>query len=505
ECASHFLDLPQVLTEERIKKMVVQNVGWKFFYGCEKVDETVIERLFALADEMGASEKMKKMQEGQICNHIIGFPSDNRSVLHTAMRDFFDHPQPSKKAEEAKKLALEECEKLETFLKKIEKRGFTDLIQIGIGGSELGPKAIYKALSYLSKKKVHFLSNVDPDHAASILRQVDLSKTLVVSVSKSGKTLESFSNEEILREAFKKQSINPKEHIVAVTGKGSPMDDPSKYLSCFYIWDYVGGRFSSSSMCGGVVLGFALGFAYYKKFLEGAHSMDRVACEEKGMKNLPLFGALLSIWNHNFLGFSTEAVVPYSEALKEFTQHLQQCLMESNGKRIDIKGNALDFSTGPILWGEVGTNGQHSFFQLLHQGTDIVPVEFIGFLESQYKADLEVYKTTSQEKLLANLLAQSIALAVGKQNENPNKVFPGNRPSHILFSNSLDPYTLGSLLAYYEHKIAFQGFIWNINSFDQEGVQLGKVLADQVLEGIISKKEKKKIEFSLGKAYLDSL
>jgi glucose-6-phosphate isomerase len=243
-------------------------------------------------------------------------------------------------------------------------------------------------------------------------------------------------------------------------------------------------------------------------FLRGAHAMDRLALNKDPMKNLPLISALLGIWNRNFLHHPTVAIIPYSEALCRFPAHLQQLDMESNGKRIDKKGEPVDYATGPVVWGEPGTNGQHSFFQLLHQGTTVVPMEIIGFCESQYREDVIYRGTSCQEKLISNMLAQSLALAVGQTNDNPNKVFPGNRPNRILLSNRLDPFTMGALLSYYEHKVAFQGFIWNINSFDQEGVQLGKVLALKFIDQFALLRQRKTPDpksFPLGHAFMRHL
>jgi glucose-6-phosphate isomerase len=281
------------------------------------------------------------------------------------------------------------------------------------------------------------------------------------------------------------------------------MDSKERYLECFYLWDYVGGRYSGTSMVGGLLLGFTAGCEAFLECCRGAHEMDKVALKSDIAQNLPLLGALIGIWNRNFLQYPTVAVIPYSRMLKRFPAHLQQCDMESNGKQIERKGSFVDFKTGPIVWGEPGTNAQHSFFQLLHQGTDVVPLEIIGFVEPQGGKDFEYKGTTSQEKLLANLFAQAIALAKGQKNENPNKFFPGNRPSAILMAKKLTPFSIGALLAYYEHKIAFQGFIWGINSFDQEGVQLGKKLADKVLGIFAARKAKEHVEsFPLGEALL---
>ncbi len=498
-----------ILTPDRTKKMKASALNLTLFYGTERVDQKVLDALFSLATDAKAIEKMHQMQSGAMLNTIEGYESEDRSVLHTAMRDFFAEQNEDPIAKEASALAYQELEKLKGFLEGIKDKEFTDLIQIGIGGSDLGPRAIYLALKAFAipGRKVHFISNVDPDDATSVLNEVDLKKTLVVVVSKSGTTLETLTNEAFIRKKLEELGISPEKHMLAVTGKDSPMDDPTRYLESFYIWDYIGGRYSVTSMVGAVMLGFALGMEKVLEFLRGASSMDKIALKEDPKENLPLLSALLGIWNHNFLGFPTCAVIPYSQAMLRFPAHLQQCDMESNGKQVDKFGHKVDFQTGPVIWGEVGTNGQHSFYQLLHQGTGTVPIEFIGFKDSQYQNDVEFKGTNSQEKLLSNLFAQSIGLAKGDQNENPNKNFPGNRPNRVLFTKVLDPYTMGAILSYYENKIAFQGFIWNINSFDQEGVQLGKVLANQIIDIFASSKSDKQDEkaFPLANTFLSHL
>lgn len=497
--AKHPIDMASALTPERITQMAIQGVGYHLLYGTERINSQVLAALFSLAKEARAIEKMAAMQRGEVINRIMGFESEERSVLHTAMRDQFAGRQSAKPASEAAEKAARELSKLEKFLAKIEGK-FTDLIQIGIGGSDLGPRALAIALQPFQRPnhRVHFISNVDPDDANGVLAGLDLKKTLVVVVSKSGSTLETLTNEEFVRSRMAKMGLDPKEHFVAVTGEKSPMDNPARYLASFYIWDFVGGRYSATSMVGGVMLGFALGFQGFKEILRGAHDMDYHALTAKPEENLPLLSALLGIWNRNFLLYPTVAIIPYSQALLRFPAHLQQLDMESNGKQIDQAGHTVPFSTGPILWGEPGTNGQHSFYQLIHQGTDTIPLEFIGFQKSQYGRDLEIQGTNSQEKLLSNLFAQSIALAVGQKSGNPNKFFPGNRPNRILFGERLEPYSLGALLSYYENKVAFQGFIWGINSFDQEGVQLGKLLATKMIGLFAGKQE----NFLLGEAYL---
>lgn len=497
----------KIFTPERIKKFSISGERFDYLFGAERIDTQVLTSLYELARHAKVQEKMLAMQEGAIINRIENVASENRSVLHTAMRDVFKTTKNEKAAKDAAEMSKKELQKLEKFMAKIEGK-FTDIIQIGIGGSDLGPRALYVAASAFKKPGInaHFISNVDPDDANAVLKQVDLKKTLVVVVSKSGTTLETLTNEEFIRTKIAKMGIDPKDHFVAVTGEKSPMDDPSRYLASFYMWDFVGGRYSATSMVGGVMLSFTLGFHGFMEILKGAHEMDMHVLESKMESNLPLHAALLGIWNRNFLKLPTVAIIPYSQALNRFTAHLQQLDMESNGKHIDKTGAVVDFGTGPVIWGEPGTNGQHSFYQLIHQGTDIIPLEFIGFRESQFGHDLEIEHSTSQEKLLSNLFAQSIALATGQKNENPNKMFTGNRPNSVLLSDRLDLATLGALLAFYEHKVAYQGFIWNVNSFDQEGVQLGKVLANKILSIFKGRRMKEKFQdYPLAEAYLDFL
>ena len=475
------------LNKKRISAFQTKGGPLTLLYATERIDKDVLEALFALAKHCQAVEKMRAMQSGQIVNCIHGHPSENRPALHTAMRDFFSDKNPGKQAFIASTFAAQEMQKLEAFLEKIDKRCFQSIVQIGIGGSDLGPKAIYYALQRYSQpeKKAFFISNVDPDDTTHVLQNLDLSKTLVVVVSKSGSTMETKTNELLARKIYEKQGLDPKKHFLSVTRQKSPMDNPQQYLASFYMQDYVGGRYSVTSMVGCVVLGFTLGMQNLKKFLEGACVMDKIACSSSSTSNLPLLGALLGIWNRNFLHYPSSAVIPYSQALHRFAAHLQQCDMESNGKSIDRQAKRVSFGTGPIVWGEPGTCAQHSFYQWIHQGTDIAPVEMLGFKQQQYEGqDMSVLGTTSQQKLLANLFAQSIALARGKPNDNPNQQFCGNRPSRILLAEKLTPYVMGSILSYYEHKVCFQGFIWDINSFDQEGVQLGKVLAEEILEAM---------------------
>lgn len=483
------------MTPERLLHYKAEACGYKLLYGTERITDQVLRSLTALGEEAKAVEKMIQMQNGEIVNYITGFPSENRPALHTATRDFFDHQKTTEKAKAASALSRKEIEKLQNFLEKIDRENnIHQLIVIGIGGSEQGPRANYYALQkyLIPKREVYFISNVDPDDAAAVLRRIDPTHTLVVTISKSGTTLETETNEKLVRHHFQKKGILTQDHFISITMPGTPMDNKKEYGEVFYIWDWIGGRLSTTSMVGGVVLGFACGFALFWEFLQGAHAMDQAALSPHLSENISLLSALIGIWNHNFLHYPTVAIIPYSQALQYYPAHLQQVDMESNGKSIDQQGEFVDFTTGPILWGSLGTNAQHSYFQLLHQGTASVPLLMIGFAKSQYGEDIEVQGTTSQQKLLSNLFAQSLALATGGPAENPNRFFPGNRPTTILLGEQLTPFTLGALLSFYEHRVAFQGFIWGINSFDQEGVQLGKVVANQFISAFGKKKEKQK-------------
>jgi glucose-6-phosphate isomerase len=473
----------------RIAKMVCRTAGLRLFYGAQRIDASVLAALQEFADEHRLVERFKEMRRGAVINRIDGWQSENRQVLHTSCRDIFS---AAPKEVQSARQAAEELERLSRFLSDLEAdNGFSTLVNVGIGGSDLGPRAVYEALKAynIKNREVRYIANVDPDDAAQVLKSINPATTLVAVVSKSGSTLETRTNEALVRQRFVDAGLDPARHFIAVTGKGSPMDNPERYLRSFYMYDYIGGRYSVTSMVGCVSLGFALGLDQLNQFLRGANEMDDASEHPEATSNMALLLALLGIWNHNFLGFPTLAVLPYSQGLHRFTAHLQQCDMESNGKSITSAGRQVRIKTGPVVWGEPGTNGQHAFYQLLHQGTEIVPAEFIGFHKSQYGEDITIDETSSQQKLLANLLAQVVALATGRSHENPNKRFAGNRPSSMIIAPQLDPYTMGSLLALYEAKIVMQGFGWNINSFDQEGVELGKVLAGRFLERMAGTKK----------------
>jgi glucose-6-phosphate isomerase len=335
------------------------------------------------------------------------------------------------------------------------------------------------------KKRLNakFISNVDPDDASLVIASCQLDECLFILVSKSGTTQETLANELFVKGKLAKAGLDASKHMIAVTSETSPLARNSAYLDSFYIDDYVGGRYSSSSAVGGCVLSLAFGPDVFREFLSGAAEADKMALETDIQKNAALLDALIGVWEHSFLNYPYTAVLPYSQALSRFPAHLQQMDMESNGKRVSRSGESISYSTGPVIFGEPGTNGQHSFFQLLHQGTNIIPLQFIGFIESQKGDDVSVDGSVSQTKLNANLAAQIVAFAKGQNDSDKNKEFPGGRPSSLIFGKKLSPAALGSLLAHFENKVMFQGFVWNVNSFDQEGVQLGKILTKKVLSG----------------------
>ena len=346
------LTAPGAISPDRISTYKASAAGFDLLFSTQRVDDSVINGLQQLADQSGAVDQFLAMKRGAVMNRIEGYESENRQVLHTACRDIFsDTPCNTEATQQAK----QQLEKLKVFLAELDRgevtndkgETFTDYINIGIGGSDLGPRALYLALSAYAQKnsRVHFISNVDPDDAAAVLQNLDLSRTLVGVVSKSGSTLETLTNEEMVRAAYSRAGLNPRNHFVAITGQGSPMDNPEKYLRAFHMYDYIGGRYSATSMVGAVMLGFGLGYDALLEILRGANDMDRAAEERDIRKNPALLLALLGIWNHNFLGHETVAVLPYSQALLRFPAHLQQCDMESNGK--SVTGMAKRFPLPP--------------------------------------------------------------------------------------------------------------------------------------------------------------
>lgn len=463
--------------------------GMTYHYAAKAVDDTTLQALVQLAKEAQLAEKFQELYNGAVIN-----TGENRLVLHHMTRgqlgDAVNADGVDKRA-----FYVAQQEKIANFANDVHAgkitnaagEKFTTVVQIGIGGSDLGPRAMYLALENWAKKnntfrmEAKFISNVDPDDAAAVLNDTDVAHALFVLVSKSGTTLETLTNESFVKDALTKAGLNPSDHMVAVTSETSPLAKSDDYLAAFFMDDYIGGRYSSTSAVGGAVLSLAFGPDVFAQFLAGAAEEDRLSASADVLNNAAMLDALIGVYERNVLGYPSTAVLPYSQALSRFPAHLQQLDMESNGKSVNRFGEPVDYVTGPVIFGEPGTNGQHSFYQLLHQGTDIIPLQFVGFKNSQIGTDVDIQGSTSQQKLCANVAAQIVAFACGKADDNRNKNFEGGRPSSIIIGEQLNPQSVGALLAHFENKVMFQGFLWNVNSFDQEGVQLGKVLAKRVL------------------------
>ena len=475
---------------ERVKKYSVPMAeGMAFNYASKQVDDDVLAALAKVAEEMQLTEKFAALYNGEVIN-----TGEKRMVLHHMTRGQLGDAVVADGGDK-RAFYVAQQEKIAEFANKVHNgeitnaagEKFTTVVQIGIGGSDLGPRAMYLALENWAKvnntfkMEAKFISNVDPDDAAGVLYTIDVAHSLFVLVSKSGTTLETLTNESFVKDALKNAGLDPSKHMVAVTSETSPLAKSDDYLAAFFMDDFIGGRFSSTSAVGGAVLSLAFGPEVFAQFLDGAAAADKTATNSDIFANPALLDALIGVYERNVLGYQNTAVLPYSQALSRFPAHLQQLDMESNGKCVNRFGEPIDYVTGPIIFGEPGTNGQHSFYQLLHQGTDIVPLQFIGFKNNQMGKDVVTEDSTSQQKLCANVVAQIVAFACGKNDADRNKNFEGGRPSSIIIGEQMNPKSLGALLSHFENKVMFQGFVWNINSFDQEGVQLGKVLAKKVL------------------------
>ena len=475
---------------ERVKNYSIPMMdGLTYNYAAKAVDEKVLAALAKLAEEAQLIEKYESLYNGAVIN-----TGEKRLVLHQLTRGQLGNDVVADGVNK-RDFYVSQQERIADFANKVHAgeitnaagEKFTTVVQIGIGGSDLGPRAMYLALENWAKvnnkfkMEAKFISNVDPDDAAAVLNSIDVAHSIFILVSKSGITLETLTNESFVKDALAKAGLDASKHMIAVTSETSPLAKSDDYLAAFFMDDYIGGRYSSSSAVGGAVLSLAFGPDVFAEFLAGAAEVDKTATNKDLLKNPEMLDALIGVYERNVLGYPSTAVLPYSQALSRFPAHLQQLDMESNGKSVNRFGEPVDYVTGPVIFGEPGTNGQHSFYQLLHQGTDIVPLQFIGFKNNQIGTDVVIQDSTSQQKLCANVAAQIVAFACGKADENRNKNFEGGRPSSIIIGEQLTPKTLGALLAHFENKVMFQGFVWNVNSFDQEGVQLGKVLAKRVL------------------------
>ena len=483
------------------------HIKWNDFlvdYSKNNINQETIELLLKLTDEVNLKEAIQDYFRGEVINQ-----TENRAVLHTALRA----PKSATVLVDGTNVMPEIFEvkdKIQSFSNEIisgERKGFTgkpftDIVNIGIGGSDLGPAMVVEALQfYKNHLNVHFVSNVDGDHVNEILKKINPETTLFVIVSKTFTTQETLTNSETIREWFL-QSANQNDvakHFVAVSTNIQKVTEFGiDSNNIFPMWDWVGGRFSLWSAVG-LSISLAVGFDNFDGLLKGANQMDEHFKNESFDKNIPVILALISVWYNNFFGAESEALIPYTQYLQKLAPYLQQGIMESNGKSIGRDGKPVNYQTGTIIWGEPGTNSQHAFFQLIHQGTKLIPTDFIGYVKPLYG------NQDHHNKLMSNFFAQTEALLNGKSKEQvqdefdnqgiekeraefllPFKVFTGNKPTNTLLINQLTPQSLGSLIALYEHKIFVQGIIWNIFSYDQWGVELGKQLANSILEDINS-------------------
>lgn len=478
----------------RAKRFTVSAAGWTLDYSKNLIDVKLMSSLFAFAKERGLRDEIENMFTGRHIN-----ATEDRAVLHTALRNFSGNPvydgdgdvMPGIEAVRAKMAAFADK------VRKGEWKGFTGkrikyVVNIGIGGSDLGPAMAQAALLPYSKRSIksYFVSNVDATHLGEVLLDVKADQTLFIVASKTFTTQETLTNAFSARDWLIGKLGNKAavaNHFVAVSTNAEEVASFGIDTdNMFGFWDWVGGRYSLPSAIG-LSLMISIGPANFEKLLRGYYAMDRHFREAPFERNLPVILALLGILYHNGYGAESIAVLPYDQYLARFPAYLQQLDMESNGKSVDRDGNPVTYKTGPIVWGEPGTNGQHAFYQLIHQGTRMIPCDFIGFCKSHNSIG------DHHAKLMANFVAQTEALAFGKTAQEcraegvpeelvPHKTFAGNRPTNTLLADELTPATLGALIALYEHKVFTQGILWNIYSFDQWGVQLGKVLAGRVLK-----------------------
>ena len=505
----HFQEMENVqmksLFSEDKSRAAQFHIQWNDFlvdFSKNRINQTTVDLLLALANEVDLKDAITKYFEGDTINQ-----TENRGVLHTALRDF-----SSKTIEVDGENIIPEIEnvknRIKVFTQEIENgtrkgftgKNFTDVVNIGIGGSDLGPVMVVDALKcYKNHLNLHFVSNVDGDHVNEIIKNLNPETTLFVVASKTFTTQETLTNSETIRNWFLKSAKQEDvaKHFVAVSTNIQKVTDFGiNPENVFPMWDWVGGRFSLWSAVG-LSISLAVGYDNFEKLLKGAHEMDNHFKTATFEKNIPVMLALLSIWYNNFFGAESEALITYTQYLQKLAPYLQQGIMESNGKSVDRDGNLVDYQTGTIIWGEPGTNSQHAFFQLIHQGTKLIPTDFIGFVKPLYGDE------DHHNKLMSNFFAQTEALLNGKTESQvkaefekanlsadkadfllPFKIFEGNKPTNTILIQKLTPETLGALVAMYEHKIFVQGVIWNIFSYDQWGVELGKQLASSILEEI---------------------
>lgn len=464
-------------------------------YSKNLIDEEIFGKLIDLAKQANVAEKRDALFRGEHIN-----TTEDRAVLHVALRDLPGDLKLSEPGVDEIKPELEHMHAFTDSVRSGEWKGYTgkpikSVVNIGIGGSDLGPVMVCEALRAYSKRdlEMHFVSNVDGTHMAEALRLCDPETTLFIIASKTFTTIETITNAVTARDWFlniAKDKAHVSKHFVALsTNEAAVTEFGIAKENMFRFWDWVGGRYSLWCAIGLSIM-LSIGYDNFKEMLDGAHAMDMHYLQTPLEKNLPVILAVLGVWYNNFFGAQSHALLPYDQYLNKFADYFQQGDMESNGKFITKTGEAVNYQTGPVIWGQSGTNGQHAFYQLIHQGTKLVPCDFIAPVETLNPIGKH------HDILLSNFFAQPEALAFGKTEEEvkkdlgdkasnrellKSKVFVGNRPTNSIMVQKITPKTLGAMITLYEHKIATQGFIWNINSFDQMGVELGKVLAKKIL------------------------
>ncbi len=498
----------------RLEKFSVTGCGLFYDFSRQRLDAGSLRSLINLANARKISLRFRQMMAGEQVN-----TTEKRAALHTATRSFSKDPIFENGTDVMPDIRRirDEIGKFSADIHSAKIRGscgksFKDVVVIGIGGSYLGTEFAATALQGSADKgiRLHFLSNVDIDNFGAIVDYIEPETTLWVVISKSYTTAETLANTNQVLQFMADKGLDAKNHIVTVTSKGSPGDNTANpVLKSFHMFDFIGGRYSVTSAVGGVPLSLYLGYDRFEEFLKGAEEIDIHANTAPANKNIPLIAALISVWNNNFLGYPAQGLIPYSHALSKLPAHIQQLSMESNGKSVTQKSETVDFPCGSIIFGEPGTNAQHSFFQLAHQGRPF-PIEFIGVVNPCHqKYSGQSKGVTNHQELWANLMAQPQALATGKDDSNPSKFFPGNRPSSTLLINDLSPKNVGRLLAFYEAKTLFEAFIWDINPFDQYGVELGKTMAEDIRSEIAGKNKNPDYQFDnrdlIRKFYLEVL
>lgn len=503
-----------IAAPDRLQSFSVTGGGLFFDYSRQRLDKAVRDELVQLAQALQLHGRFDQMCTGEIIN-----VTEKRAVLHTAARSFDDQPVRVANQDVMPDIARVR-EEIKSFSAKVHQGAITGstgrpvrhVVVVGIGGSYLGTEFVSTALQALADKNIelHYLSNVDIHNFGAVVGRIDPASTLWVIISKSFTTAETMANTAQVETYMRDQGLEPAHHMITVTAKGSPGDDPGRpVLQSFHMFDFIGGRFSVTSAVGGVPLSLYLGYERFEEFLQGASEMDRHARRAPVLENLPMLAALISVWNTTYLGYPQQAIIPYASPLAKLAPHVQQLNMESNGKAVDLQGCFLPEPAGVIIFGEPGTNAQHSFFQLAHQGKPF-PIDFIGVRDPQYPQFRSMSKgVTNHQELWANMLAQAAALAVGQDDPDAARHFSGNRPSSTIVLNDLSPRNIGRLLSFYEARTVYEGFIWGVNSFDQFGVQLGKTVASDLRRRIADSNQDKTAQFTdldaISRFYLEML